>query len=155
MGVRLAHGVLQSTNFISHRWKVASGKMEITVRVVSCLLGTCFVIDCVPVKAKYWSMTEKRWKYFWHRKLSLGYLLDFFCDSMWMQTALPPIKKKDILVWLLCLTQLMHFKLSCVSVFLFLPTVNDKLSFSVTTSHVLYVLAQDIKKTSTELRTTT
>lgn len=50
--VRLAHGVLQSTNFISHWWKVASGKMEITVRVVSCLLGTCFVIDYVPVKSE-------------------------------------------------------------------------------------------------------
>lgn len=52
--VRLAHWVLQSTNFISHWWKVASGKMEITVRVVSCLLGTCFVIDYrrVPVESK-------------------------------------------------------------------------------------------------------
>lgn len=26
--------------------------MEITVRVVSCLLGTCFVIDYVPVKSE-------------------------------------------------------------------------------------------------------
>ena len=50
--VRLAHGVLQSTNFVSHWWKVASGKMEITVRVVSCLLGTCFVIDYVLVKSE-------------------------------------------------------------------------------------------------------
>lgn len=68
MGVRLAHGVLQSTNFISHRWKVASGKMEITVRVVSCLLGTCFVIDRVPVKSKILINDRKEMKIFLARE---------------------------------------------------------------------------------------
>lgn len=61
-GVRLAHRVLQSTNFISHWWKVASGKMEITVRVVSCLLGTCFVIDYVPVKSEVLINERKKMK---------------------------------------------------------------------------------------------
>lgn len=60
--VRLAHRVLQSTNFISHWWKVASGKMEITVRVVSCLLGTCFVIDYVPVKSEILINERKKMK---------------------------------------------------------------------------------------------
>lgn len=47
--------------------------MEITVRVVSCLLGTCFVIDFVPVKSEILINERKKMKKkFWHRKLSPG-----------------------------------------------------------------------------------
>lgn len=37
---------------VSHWWKLARGKMEITVRIVSCLPGTCTVIGFVPVKSR-------------------------------------------------------------------------------------------------------
>lgn len=89
--VRLAHRVLQSTNFISHWWKVASGKMEITVRVVSCLLGTCFVIDYVPVKSEILINERKKMKkkIFGHRKLSLGDLLGLqlqWCERLLCNT---------------------------------------------------------------------
>lgn len=36
--------------------------MEITVRVVSCLLGTCFVIDFVPVKSEILINERKKMK---------------------------------------------------------------------------------------------
>lgn len=38
--------------------------MEITVRVVTCLLGTCFVIDCVPVKSEILINDRKEMKIF-------------------------------------------------------------------------------------------
>lgn len=53
--------------------------MEITVRVVSCLLGTCFVIDYVPVKSEVLiSERKKDEKKFWHRKLSPGFFFFFY-----------------------------------------------------------------------------
>lgn len=52
--------------------------MEITVRVVSCLLGTCFVIDYVPVKSEILINERKKMKKIWHRMVSLGNLLGFY-----------------------------------------------------------------------------
>lgn len=45
--------------------------MEITVRVVSCLLGTCTVIGFVPVKSRILTNDKgKVGKTFWHRELA-------------------------------------------------------------------------------------
>lgn len=58
--------------------------MEITVQVVSCLLGTCFVIDYwrVPVESKV--LINERGKKegrFRHRELALCNLLGFYSYS--------------------------------------------------------------------------
>lgn len=56
-GVRLAQRPLQSTNFI--RWKVASGKMEITVRVVSCFAWHLFLTLTCP---RLWWKKNQWWR---------------------------------------------------------------------------------------------
>lgn len=103
--------------------------MEITVRVVSRLLGTCIVIDRVPVKSEILINDRKEMKMFLAQE-NVSWEPPAFCFDSTMQTASVKFRKqthkkkrkKEIFVWLLCLTQ---FKLSCVCVRLLCVTNDD------------------------------